>query len=192
MLLQSRREDELGVGVVLDEPRRRKSLDRLVIVHLVHAASPLGLAVPGLHTAAPAPVGPGLAARVLLAKGVSCVEDGPVPRAPTQVAVERLLHLVCRGIGVVPQQRIQDHDNSGRTEAALASVGLGHPFLRGMGPLGVADALNGDDMLAVETYKRGQAGVDAGVVDLLRRGVELAYHDGACAASALATAAVFS
>jgi hypothetical protein len=59
-----------------------------------------------------------------------------------------------------------------------------------MGPLCVADALDGDDMFAVETYKRGQAGVDAGVVDLLGRRVELAYNDGAGAASTLATAAV--
>lgn len=122
---------------------------------------------------------------------MGCIEDGPVPRASTQVAVKGLFHLIRRGGCVVPQQGIQAHDDAGRTETALASVGLCHPFLRGMGPLCVADSLNGDDMLAVETHKRRQAGIDAGVVDLLRRRVELAYNDGAGAASTFATAAVW-
>ena len=42
-----------------------------------------------------------------------------------------------------------------------------------MWPLCAADALDGDNMLAVDGDQGGQAGIDRGMIDLLRGGIEL-------------------
>lgn len=190
VLLQSRREDELRIRIVFDESWRSESFDRLVVVHFVHATTPLGLTIPILHTASPTTVGLGLATRVLDAEGVSCVENRSVSCAPTQVAVKSLFHLILCWVGVIPQQSIETHDNARRTETALASMRLGYPFLCGMRVLCVANPLNGNDVFSIETYKRCQTGVDTGVVDLFRCWVILAYNNGAGTTPTLTTATV--
>lgn len=54
--------------------------------------------------------------------------------------------------------------------------------------LDVADALDGDDVLAVDRGEGGEAGIDAGVVDLLCGGVVLGDNDGAGTATAFTAA----
>lgn len=95
-----------------------------------------------------------------------------------------------RGVGIVSQQGIQAHDNSGRAETALAPMRFGHSLLGGMRALCVANALNGDDMLAVETYKRCETGIDTRVIDFLGGGVVLAHNNGASTASTFAAATI--
>ena len=106
-------------------------------------------AIAVLHATPTASIGSALPAPALVTKRLRRIEDRPVPRAPTQVTVECLLDVVLRGTFVVPQQGIQTHYYSGRAEAALTAVALGHPLLSGVRLLDIADALNGDDMLPV-------------------------------------------
>lgn len=95
-----------------------------------------------------------------------------------------------RGVRIVSQQGIQAHDNSGRAETALAAMRFGHAFLRGMRALCVANALNGDDMFAVETYKRCETGIDTRVIDFLGGGVVLAHNNCASTAPTFAAATI--
>lgn len=71
-----------------------------------------------------------------------------------------------------------------------ASIALGNLLLSYVWLLGVSDALDGDDMFAIDAGQRGQAGVDAGMVDLLGGRVPGCDNDGAGAATALSTASV--
>jgi hypothetical protein len=59
-----------------------------------------------------------------------------------------------------------------------------------MWALCVANALNGDDMLAVQADQRCQAGVYTCVIDLFCGGIILADDDGASTTATLSTAAV--
>jgi hypothetical protein len=52
-------------------------------------------------------------------------------------------------------------------------VALCNALLGRMRALGGADALNGDDMLAIDRDERGEASVHAGMVDALCGGVVL-------------------
>lgn len=54
-----------------------------------------------------------------------------------------------RGGVIIPQQRVQAHDDAGSTEAALATIALGHTFLSRMWPFRIANPFNSNDMLAV-------------------------------------------
>ena len=67
-------------------------------------------------------------------------------------------------------------------------MGPSYALLGRVRAFGIADALDGDNMLAVETSKGRQAGIDAGVVDLFSRGVILTDNDGAGSAATLAAA----
>jgi hypothetical protein len=90
---------------------------------------------------------------------------------------------------VVPQQRVQAHDDAGGTEPALRAVALCDTLLGRVGPLHVADALDRNDVLAVDRGEGREAGVDARVVYLFRGRVVLGDDDGAGAAAAFAAAA---
>lgn len=59
-----------------------------------------------------------------------------------------------------------------------------------MRTLGVANTLNGDDVFAIETYKRRQAGIYTRVVDFLSGGIVLAYNNGASTASTFAATTI--
>lgn len=65
-----------------------------------------------------------------------------------------------------------------------------YSFLCGMRTLGVANTLNGDDVFAIETYKRRQAGIYTRVVDFLSGGIVLAYNNGASTASTFAATTI--
>lgn len=65
-----------------------------------------------------------------------------------------------------------------------------YPFLCGVWILCVANALNGDDMFAIETYKRCQTGIYTRVVDFLGGGIVLAYNNCASTTSTFAAATI--
>ena len=117
------------------------------------------------------------------------IQNRSVTRTATQVAIKGFLNIVLGRCSIVPQQGVEAHHNAGGAEATLAAVRLGYALLSRMWLLCVADSLDGDDMLAVETSQGSQTGVHTGVVDLLGCGVVLADDDGASTATALSTAA---
>lgn len=67
---------------------------------------------------------------------------------------------------------------------------FGYSLLCGMRVLCVSNALNGDDVFAIETYKRRQTGIYTRVVDLLGGGIVPAYNNGASTASTFAAATI--
>ena len=81
------------------------------------------------------------------------------------------------GAVVIPQQRIQTHDNSRGTESTLAPITLRYTLLRRMRLLHIPYALDRYYMLSVHTGKRRQTGVDAGMIYLFRGWVILTDYD---------------
>ena len=117
------------------------------------------------------------------------IKNGSITSASAQVSVKGLFNIVLRGLRVVAKQGVQAHDNTRSAEAALAAIAHGDTLLGRMRSLCVADALDGDGMLAVETDKGCQAGVYAGMVDFFRCRVVLADDDCAGTATTFAAAA---
>lgn len=120
---------------------------------------------------------------------MSGIQDRAVAGAATQIAVKGLLDVMLARAVVVPQQSIQAHNNARGAEATLASVALGDPLLCWVRLLHIANAFDRDDVFTVEARQRRQAGIDAGMVDLLGRGIVLRDDDGASTASAFGAAA---
>lgn len=65
------------------------------------------------------------------------------------------------------------HNDPRGTEPALASIGNSKSLLGSVWLLHISDSLNSDDMLAVDTCDRCNAGIHRRVVELLGRGVHL-------------------
>lgn len=72
------------------------------------------------------------------------------------------------------------HDNSRRAKATLASISHCNPLLDRMGILDISDALDGDDMLAIDTDNGRQTGVDGRMVEFLRSLVDIGHHLDCC------------
>jgi len=68
------------------------------------------------------------------------------------------------------------HNNTGGAKTTLASVADCNPLLDRVWILHISDALNSDDMLAINTDQRGDASVDRGMVDLLGSLIEMRNH----------------
>ncbi len=191
MFLERRRKDELRVGLVFDKSRGREPLDRL-IVRLPILATPA--TIPLFHTTPASPIRPGIPTSIRPGslpshtKSLSGVQNRAVPRATTQIPVKGLLDVVLGGRVVVPEQGVEAHDDARGAEAALRAIALCDALLGRVGLIDVADALDGDDVLAVDRGEGREAGVDAGVVDLLGGWVVLRDYDCAGAAAALAAA----
>lgn len=187
MPFQSRRKDEFGVRVVFDETWWYEPLNGLAAVDLLvlQASTPFTV----LHATSTPTIGRAVSTGSRL--GVEClgsIENGPVASAPTQISIEGLLDIMLRRVWFISQESIEAHDDTWGTKTALGAVTLGDTLLGRVWLLDVADALNGDDMFAVDGCQWGETCVDTGVVDLLGRGIILRYNDGTGTASTLATA----
>ena len=65
------------------------------------------------------------------------------------------------------------HNNSRRTEAALAAVTDRNPLLDRVGFLDITQSFNSDDMLSINRDERSNTGIDRSVVYFLRRLVKV-------------------
>ena len=68
------------------------------------------------------------------------------------------------------------HNNAGGAETTLATVADRNPLLDGVGILHISDALDRNDMLAIDADQRGETCVDGGMVNLLGGLIEMRNH----------------
>ena len=182
MLLQRRWENELGIWVVFDETRGGKSLDWLVVLEAVALTASSSIAISILHTTSTTAVGFRVPTRLLHTEGLGSIEDRAVTCASAEISVKGFLHSMLRGVGIIAEQSVEAHDNSGRAKAALTSISLRNSLLGGMRPLHIPNSLNCDNVLSIHTDQWCQAGIDTGMVYFFRCRVVLRDHH--CASSA--------
>ena len=75
-----------------------------------------------------------------------------------------------------PVSTLTYHYYSWGAKSALAAVALCDPLLGRMRLFDIPDPLDRNDMLAVDTDQRRQAGVDRGMIDLARGRIQLRHN----------------
>ncbi len=133
--------------------------------------------------------GVGLFAAPVRGRGVSelahsGLDDGPVSGAAAQIARQGTEYLFAVGRVAIQIQGEQRHDEAGRAESALRAMMIHQRLLYRMGGavVGLSQALDGDQLLAVEGRQEADAGVHRPIAYAAPVGGQFADDHGARAA----------
>src|SRR5262249_35903185 len=104
----------------------------------------------------------------IVRRSASCLDDGAIPRATAEIprkSGDHVLALRCLSLEIQSKQR---HHKSRSTEAALRAVAIHHRSLHGM-QLAVSSlqALHRDQLFAIDSRQKADAGIDRPVLDAL-------------------------
>mmetsp|Transcript_27390 Transcript_27390/g.68047 ORF Transcript_27390/g.68047 Transcript_27390/m.68047 type:complete len:815 (+) Transcript_27390:2314-4758(+) len=123
------------------------------------------------------------------AEGLGGVPDRPVAGATAEVAVQTLLDVADREVGLGPEESVERHHDPRSAEAALRAVKVDHPLLHRVKPIPRrADAFDGRDRAAIHRAERHEARVHRRVPQLASGGGGGGDHHRACAAPAFPAA----
>jgi len=115
------------------------------------------------------------------------LDDRRIARAAAEIALKRHLDLRHARPGRLHPQRVERHDDTRRTETALAAVEIHHRLLHRMQwSVGRGQMLDGHHMRALQHADKADAGVDGLVAELIA--AQPADQYGARAAIALGAA----
>src|SRR5439155_22496031 len=88
------------------------------------------------------------------------VEDLRLPRAPAEIARQRLADRVVGGSRIASEQIRDSNDETGRAEAALHGARLDERFLHGMEGAVLAEPLDGDEVVTLGLRGEDEARTD--------------------------------